>query len=219
MRQTILDIQRLVLAVKACSATQGSTNPCGTLAVDPTKLLYTGISLGGIMGSTVTSIDPNLIGGVLNVPGVGWLDILENSSTNEIKCPLVDALISAGVLIGDPWNGMDGAAATGLCTTSAWLTQPGYQQFSQAARWILDPADGANFVSTRLPGKKFLIEEVVNDQVVPNIATDDLGMLVGLTPGTADLADPAGAVDRSRRAAAAAADPVRSHRWRCRGAP
>ena len=190
MRQTILDLQRLVLAMKACSPTAGPSNPCGSLAVDQSKLMYTGISLGGIIGSTVTSIQPDLVGGVLNVPAVGWLDILENSQTNEIKCPLVDALISAGVLTGDQWNGMDGSAGTGLCTTSAWLTQPAYQSFSQAARWILDPADGANFVSTRLPGKKFLIEEVVNDQVVPNVATNNEGALVGQTPVNADPLTP-----------------------------
>jgi hypothetical protein len=185
MRQTILDLQRLVLAMKGCTGTT-----CGDLVVDPTKLLYTGISLGGIIGSTVTSVQPDLVGGVLNVPGVGWLDILENSQTNEIKCPLVDALITAGVLTGAQWNGMDGAAGTGLCTTNAWLTQPAYQQFSQAARWILDPADGANFVSTRLPAKKFLIEEVVNDQVVPNVATNNEGALVGQTPVNADPLTP-----------------------------
>ncbi|HEX4450382.1 MAG TPA: hypothetical protein VH143_05890 [Kofleriaceae bacterium] len=188
MRQTILDLQRLVLAMKGCGST--IPNACGDLAVDSTKLLYTGISLGGIIGSTVTSIQPDLVGGVLNVPGVGWLDILENSQTNEIKCPLVDALISAGVLTGDQWNGMDGAAGTGLCTTNAWLMQPAYQQFSQAARWILDPADGANFVPGRLAAKKFLIEEVVNDQVVPNVATNNEGALVGQTPVNADPLTP-----------------------------
>ena len=187
MRQTILDLQRLVLALKSCGATG-----CGAdFPVDPARIMYTGISLGGIIGSTVTSIQPDLVAGVLNVPGVGWLDILENSQTNEIKCPLVDALIAAGVLQGDPWNGQDGANATGLCTTNAWLSQPAYQQFAQAARWVLDPADGANFVS-RLPAgpKKFLIEEVVNDQVVPNVATDHEGALVGLVPGTGDVAIP-----------------------------
>jgi hypothetical protein len=190
MRQTLLDLQRLVLAVKGCGAAQGSANPCGTLAVDPTKLMYAGISLGGILGTTTSSIDPNIGTALLNVPGVGWLDILENSDTNEIKCPLVDALIADGVLTGAPWNGQDGSAATGLCTTSDWKTQPSYQQFAQTARWILDPADGANFVSNRLPTKKFLIEEVVGDQVVPNVATDDLGALVGLTPETADPLTP-----------------------------
>ncbi|HEY1813905.1 MAG TPA: alpha/beta hydrolase [Kofleriaceae bacterium] len=190
MRQTLLDLQRVILATKGCGATQSATNPCGTLAVDPTKIMYAGISLGGILGTTTSSIDPNIGTALLNVPGVGWLDILENSSTNEIKCPLVDALISDGVLTGAQWNGMDGSGAVGLCTTSDWKTQPTYQQFAQTARWILDPADGANFVSNRLPAKKFLIEEVVNDQVVPNVATDDLGGLVGLMAGSADTLTP-----------------------------
>ena len=187
-RQTILDLQRLVLATKACGS--GEPSSCGDLAVDPTKLQYLGISLGGIIGSTTTSLAQDLKGGVLNVPGVGLVDILENSETFEIKCPLVDALITAGVLQGAQWNGMDGTMGTGLCTTDAWKTQPGYAQFASTARWVLDPADGANYVSTRLPAKKFLMQEVVGDLVVPNVATDDEGALVGLTPGTADPINP-----------------------------
>jgi len=50
---------------------------------------------------------------------------------------------------------------------------------------VIDPADGANFVS-RLATKKILIQEVVDDQVVPNYATDIEGALAGLTAATAD---------------------------------
>ena len=56
--------------------------------------------------------------------------------------------------------------------------QPGYATFSATARWILDPADPANFAS-KLATKRFLIQEVVGDTVVPNIATERLAALDG----------------------------------------
>ena len=188
IRQTILDLQRLIRATKACGASgcQSANATNVAFSIDPNHIVYAGISLGGIIGSTTTAIDPDIKAGVLNVAAMGWADILENSSTNEIVCPLVDALIDAGILMGDKWNGMDGAAATGLCTTPAWKAQPGYQQFAQIGRWILDPADGANF-ALMLGPKRTLLMEVVNDQVVPNVATNNEGMLLGRV---AQMADP-----------------------------
>ena len=179
MRQTILDLQRLVLALKACTPAA----PCGTFAVDPTHLGYAGISLGGILGSTTNAVQPDFKDALLSVPGVGWLDILENTQTLAISCSLVDNLIDAGVLVGAKFNPM---AGTGLCTTSAWQQQPGYQQFSGIARWVLDPADGANYMA-KLATKKYLIQEVIGDQVVPNVATMDEALLVGQTAMTADM--------------------------------
>jgi hypothetical protein len=195
IRQTVLDLQRLVRAAKACGATNcvangnapngANGNSGNVLAIDPNHIVYTGISLGGIVGATTFSVDPTMQSAVLNVAAVGWADIFENSDTLEIVCPVIDGLIDAGVLMGMKWNGMDGANASGLCTTPAWKTQPGYAQFAAIARWILDPADGANFTAKLAP-KRFLLMEVVNDQVVPNVATDIMGELVSLTPKMAD---------------------------------
>jgi hypothetical protein len=123
---------------------------------------------------------------VLNVSGVGLVDILENTPNLEIRCTLVNQLIDAGILVGQKWDPSN--PTVGLCTTDAWhdpTMQPGYAQFAGVARWVLDPADGANF-TTKLATRRFLLQEVVNDQVVPNIATDNEGKLVGLTAGTAD---------------------------------
>ncbi len=181
IRQSILDVQGLVNALKAC----GSAG-CGPLKVDVTNISYVGISLGGIMGSTAVATKPDFRSAVLNVPGVGWADILENSQTNAIKCPLVDALIDAGILTGEKWNATV-TPNTGLCTTDAWKAQPGYGQFATIGRWVLDPADGANY-TRKLATRKILIQEVVGDQVVPNIATNNEAALVGLA---AMMADPA----------------------------
>ncbi|MEO7094667.1 MAG: hypothetical protein ABI175_15525, partial [Polyangiales bacterium] len=183
IRQSVLDLHGLVSALKACT-----TTACGPLKIDTTNISYIGISLGGIMGSTAVATKPDFRSAVLNVPGVGWADVLENSQTNAIKCPLVDALIAAGILTGDKWNPAV-MPNTGLCTTDAWKAQPGYGQFATIGRWVLDPADGANFAS-KLATRKILIQEVVGDQVVPNVATDNEAKLVGLF-AMAAMADPA----------------------------
>ncbi len=181
IRQTVLDLQQVVAVLKAC----GPTGGCGALVADPSRIVYMGISLGGIIGSTTTAADPDIKEAVLNVAAVGLADILENSQTNDIRCPLVDALIDAGVLVGAKSN-LTAMPPTGLCTTSDWSKQPGYAQFATIARWALDPCDGANF-TPKLAGRKFLLQEVVGDQVVPNIATDDEGALTGLSPQIADM--------------------------------
>jgi dienelactone hydrolase len=178
IRQTVLDLQRLTTAVGACG-----TTACAGFPVDPAQIVYTGISLGGIIGTTTVATDPDLKSGVLNVPGVGLLDILENSQTLQIKCPLVNGLIDAGIVQGTKWD--PAMPQVGTCLTDDWKTQPGYQQFSAIARIVVDPADGANF-TRMLATRRFLIQEVIGDKVVPNIATDNEGKLVGLMPLQAD---------------------------------
>ena len=194
IRQTVLDLQRLIKAAGACGAANcASVNGGLPFSVDPTHIVYAGISLGGIIGSTTTAVAPALKASVLNVSGVGFLDIIENTQTLAIRCPLVNDLIDAGILVGQKWD--PAMPTVGLCTTDAWkdpATQPGFAQFRATARWVLDPADGANF-TRKLASKRFMIQEVVGDQVVPNVATDAEGKLVGLTAATADPMTPADA--------------------------
>ncbi len=179
IRQSAVDLHSLVAALKACGPSGCIGTAPGAFRVDPTRILYAGISLGGIMGSLVTSTNPDIKAAVLNVPGVGWVDILENTQSNAIKCSLVDGLIDAGILTGDKSS----AGASALCLTEAWKTQPGYRQFSAIGRWILDPADPVNF-TRRLAAKRFLIQEVVGDLVVANVTTRNEGALTGLLSAT-----------------------------------
>jgi dienelactone hydrolase len=184
IRQTVLDLERLANAIAGCGATGcRSANSAGNLNVDPTKIEYMGQSLGGIIGSVFTAVEPKVKASVLNVAAMGWLDVLEHTENLTIRCSLVNGLIDAGILVGDKW---DPQANTGLCTTDAWQMQPGYQQFSGIARIVLDPADPANF-SGMLATRRFLLQEVVGDQVVPNYATEHEGQLTGLTAMDADL--------------------------------
>ncbi len=175
-RQSLLDIQQLVTSLEAC----GTTN-CGALKVDVDNIFYVGHSLGGMLGSMDVGFT-DINASVLDASAAGWLDILENTDqTAAFQCPLVDALIDAGVLSGDKF---DPLAGTGLCTTDAWKTDPGYLQFAAIARWILDPADPANF-NVQLAHSRFFLQEIVDDEVFPNIATDNQGALVQQLRGDA----------------------------------
>lgn len=176
IRQTVVDHHQLVHSLERC--TGGAAN-CGAFRVDAASIVYIGQSLGGILGSMTTATNTDISAAVLNVPGVGWIDMLENTQTLALQCTLVDALIDAGTLTGAK-SDLTADPPTGLCTTDDWKTQPGYRQFSAIGRWVLDPADPANFTRL-LAQRRFLIQEVVGDTVVPNIATTNEGMLVGLT--------------------------------------
>lgn len=182
IRQTVVDHHQVIASIKKCTGTT-----CGTFVVDPAHIVYIGQSLGGILGGVTAATSADIKASVLNVPGVGWADIFENTETLQIRCTLVDGLIDAGILMGEKSN-LAAMPPTGLCTTDAWKAQPGYRQFAAIGRWVLDPADPANFVQ-RLIGnmgaKKFLIQEVVGDAVVPNLATMNEAALTGRTAATA----------------------------------
>jgi hypothetical protein len=172
LRQTALDLQRLIIATSACTA-----NACGGLAVDADRIGYLGMSLGGIIGAMVVAESELLQAGVTNVAAMGLLDIVENTDTVALRCTLIDALIAAGIVVGDPW---DPGAGTGICLTEDWKTQAGYRTFANIARWVLDPADGANY-ARKLATRVSLLQEVLGDLVVPNEATDQMGALTGRT--------------------------------------
>jgi dienelactone hydrolase len=171
IRQTILDLERVVNVVKAC----GTTN-CGAFKVDPDRIFYGGISLGSLIGASAAAINPDIKGAALNVGGVGWLDVIENTMTKSLQCLLVNKLIDSGVITGEKWTP---TSTTDVCSTGAWKLQPGYATFSAVARWVLDPADAANFV-VRLRAKPHLIQEVVGDTVVPNIAQEREAAITGV---------------------------------------
>jgi len=170
IRQTILDHQRVVKALKTCG-----NGGCPPIEINPNKIFYASLSLGSILGGMTVAVTPDIRAATLNVGGAGWADILENTETLAIRCSLVNGLIDAGILKGEKWTG----GTTGLCTTDGWKAQAGYATFAAIGRWVLDPADPANFAS-RLAAKKVLIQEVVGDTVVPNVATDRFAAVSGL---------------------------------------
>lgn len=169
-RQTVLDTQKLVRVLKNCG-----TTACGDLKVDNTRISFMGQSLGALIGGVTAAVTSDIRAAVLNVGGAGWVDVLVNTQRTDLQCLLVNGLVSAGILP----VGTD-------CTTSTWKTHPAFLQFSSIARWILDSADAANFTRQYFAAQKpVLIQEVVGDAVVPNVAQEQHGALLGLTPTSA----------------------------------
>lgn len=171
IRQTVLDQQRIIHAIKSCT----TANACGGATLDGSKISFTGFSLGGFIAPITAAMSPDINVAVINAGGVGWADFLENTETLAVRCLLVDGLIDAGILQGTKWDG----GTTGLCTTDEWKMQPGFQTFAATGRWVLDPADGANF-AFKLAPKHLLIQEIVGDTVIPNVTTNNLAALVGM---------------------------------------
>jgi len=170
VRQTVLDHLRVVKAIKTCGA-----SGCAGLSFDPTKIYWASASLGSVIGGMSAGLAPDIKTAVLDAGGMGWADFLENTETLAVRCSLVNGLIDAGILTGEKWTG----GSTGLCTTDEWKAQPGYATFAAIGRWVLDPADPANFAS-RLATKRLLIQEIVGDTVMPNVVTQTQAALVGL---------------------------------------
>jgi dienelactone hydrolase len=196
LRQGAIDILRLIAVLKAnCAATSASGGAtCNGLVVDSTRIGYLGMSIGSLIGELPLGTTTDIKAAVLNVPATSLLTILENTDTLEIKCPLIDALINNGTLTGKVWQQPNGTFNTtdATCVTPdphqplSIVNDPGYKQFATAARWVLDPAESVNFldrIAAKLAGgsMSLLLQEVRDDQVLPNEATSILGQFLGFT--------------------------------------
>ncbi len=174
LRQSVLDQQKLIDVLHGC---QGGA--CGALEVDNTRIGFLGQSLGALIGGVVVATAPGLSAAVLNVGGAGWLDVLIDTDSEFIRCPLIDALIDANIIEGEEWNYLN---ADALCMGDSWRTDPAFVSFVGTARWVLDPAEPGNFAPRLRTGHHILVQEVMNDETVPNSVTDQFGQLLGLTP-------------------------------------
>jgi hypothetical protein len=184
LRQTVLDQLKLEKVIEGCSV----AGACGQLRVDPARLGLLGQSLGSLIGGVTVALSQALPVAALNVGAGDWVQVLSDSNTLAIRCPLIDGLIAAGVLAGESWN--QGANPNALCVGDSWKVDPNFQQFAATARWILDPVDNVNYAS-RYRGDgapAVLLSEVLGDAVVPNSATRIFATALGLSPESADPA-------------------------------
>jgi hypothetical protein len=186
LRQTVLDQKKLLRVLGHC-ATEGA---CGSLWVDADHIGYLGQSLGALIGSVSVAVNPELKSAVLNVGGADWVQVFTDTPSVGIRCPLLDGLIDAGALSGQKWEMGLNPEALCLDPLAAWKGSPGFLQFAQTARWMLDPIDGVNYapVYRSASGPQVLVAEVLGDGVVPNSATEQFAELLGLMPASAAVA-------------------------------
>jgi hypothetical protein len=147
------------------------------LTFDPNKLLYAGISLGGIVGGGLSGMEPHFEAMLLNAGGAGLLEVMRDSLTFGPQ--LRQGLDQRGLKEGTPE----------------------YQSFLNAARWALDEIDPLNLArfarreplvyldheskqSRTAPIKRMRLQFALGDTVIPNTATDRLGVALGINPNT-----------------------------------
>jgi hypothetical protein len=130
---------------------------------DGAERYYFGVSLGGIEGATFMGISPDVVRGVLNVPGAEWSFLMWRSTDFNELYPVL-ALIYPDAL--------------------------DRQLITAAAQSEFDYADPATFaphllgtVADPLPGtpaKRIIIQESIGDAQVSNRATEILARTIGL---------------------------------------
>jgi hypothetical protein len=128
---------------------------------DGKEVYYFGVSNGGIQGTTFMGLTPDIVRGVLNVPGSEWsLMIFRSADIGQFGKLL-------GLLIPD------------LVDRQVALA------FSQSEWDYTDPATFApHLITSPLPGvpqKRILVQESIGDAQVPNVSTRVLARTMGLS--------------------------------------
>jgi len=139
----------------------------GRRFIDPDRVNYYGVSLGGIQGASVVSLSRRIRHACLAVPGGAWATLLTRSIVFKPFKDLVDRIYP------DP------------------LLQ---QTFIAMFQSRFDGSDGANLgrllyrepLADAPTGRRVLLQEAIADCQVPNIATRILARVIG-----ADLLSPA----------------------------
>lgn len=178
LRQSALDALALVMALGQCDGAG-----CGGLSIDPARRGYLGHGLGSFIGTLVVASSSDVEAAVLNAGGAGWIDLLERTQSVSLRCAWVDALIEAGVLTGQV-SDLAATPPTGACLTDAWQQQAAWRAFANLARWVLDPAEPIHF-APRLRGRPVLIQQVVEDALIPNFSTVQLAQAADVSPAQA----------------------------------
>jgi hypothetical protein len=165
-------VREPALDLSALAAPFGGQAP----RLDPSRFFYYGGSFGGVCGGIFLAVEPSVRGGVLNVPGGGWIiDILPSSAgIAEIVLALMEAL----------WA---------LPQTFRLSRDEPTLQLAQAAIEAGDPLLYARhivreplvFNGVRAPRKSVLLVEAIGDELVANPATTGLARVIG-----ASLASP-----------------------------
>ncbi len=132
IRQDVIDKSALMKAlapVPFASNAFSSELAARGLAVDPTKVYFVGHSFGAITGAASLAANPRIRLGVAYAPGATALDVFANPES-RYNAILVGLLSGAGIAPGSP----------------------DFLKTLQIGKWILDPADPANFLSYALTG-------------------------------------------------------------------
>lgn len=158
-RQITVDIGQLerILAATGSGTLQaalsGTSEP-----IDPTRVHYVGMSLGGMVGALAASVSPMIHRVALDAAGADVPTLLISGLTPEARAQFVTQAASNGLSPG----------------TEA------FDLFLNLLRWTLDPGDPANHARALVAGasapadRKVLVQYISNDPVIPTANTQRL---------------------------------------------
>jgi hypothetical protein len=132
----------------------------GDSIVDPSRVVYYGISQGGIMGGTVCAIDPVIERCVLQVCAINYSMMLERS---------LDWKTYEQILTGAYPDPLDVALNLGFMQSTWDRTEP---------TAVADILTGDGFPDT--PAKQVLMQIGVADTEVPNVASEYMARTMGI---------------------------------------
>jgi hypothetical protein len=164
-RQTVADMMQLTRMVENAQA--AGIVPFDK--VDPSRIMYFGVSLGGIMGSMFMAVEPDVRVGMLSVPGGGLPNILASHDIGSLLDPLLS--LQVGIVQTNPFF------------------QLFRHRFQHLVHWALESADPINYGPyvivpgaqlTDVPPKQVLVHEGIIDNTIPNRTTDDLALAMRL---------------------------------------
>ena len=131
-----------------------------TPLLDPERVYYYGISLGGIQGASQTAISPRIKSAVLAVPGSGWSHMIQRSTQFAELDTLID------LLYPDPM--------TQNLFLAALQTYFDFSDPSSLGTMLNNDPDYPD-----AEPKLVVLQEAIGDCQVPNMATDLLSRTLG----------------------------------------
>lgn len=186
IRQSVLDLAGVARMLKGAHYDLSPlAGPYGlTPTLDTRRLVYLGESYGSVVGAVFSAVEPEVELFVLDVPGGGFLDLIlcEGPGMRAQVLPFIDLVY-----------GVDGDIDRFHPVMSmAQAVLDGADPLSYAKHVLADRFDVAG---STLGPRHVVAIEVIDDEVIPNVATGALTRAMGLeilTPGFYDLAGVAG---------------------------
>lgn len=135
--------------------------------------IWTGGSLGGVVGAVYGQLEPSVAGGVLNVPGAGFTHWLAQSEFTS----LLD-----------------------LALASRYPAMVDQQVVVALSQTVWDEVDGAIWADAREVPPVFLVQISIGDPVMPAVGTHMVGRSLGAVLTVPDGVDPIVGLDGLERA-------------------
>jgi hypothetical protein len=166
LAQSLIDFMSLETITRGPFGQHAEFQHNGQSVIDPAKVYYVGGSLGGIMGNTFMSYDPNITKGVLAVPGGVWSMLIERSNAWSL-------------LIGSAQGAYEDPSVYQLNLSFLGMALEPYDPISTAGNILKNPLPG-------VPAKRILMWYTLGDCLVTNISTEMVAREMGI-----DLIGPA----------------------------